>query len=152
MQNKPWDNICYKVEYTFKVKEDLQVKQSKIIFDMGINCNTKDESIRKVFTRENYLINSRIPEDHHIRLLYELEQAVYPLEIEVNTYDNFERIPGHGLWFSTWQKKADAILQEKYSREFAESLRDQVQESMETEEKLKQKIQQEAFWRLYFFV
>ena len=152
MQNKSWEHTrIYKTEHNLEVKERSQTKQSRVSFDMGINCNTKDESIRKVFTRENYLINSKIPKEHHIRLLYELEQAVYPLEIEVNTYENFERIPGHGLWFSTWQKKADAILQEKYSREFAESLKNQVQGNLETEEKLKQKIQEKAFWKLYFF-
>lgn len=152
MQNKSWEHTrIYKTEHSLEVKERSQIKQSRVSFDMRISCNSQDESIRRVFKRENYLINSQIPEDHHIRLLYELEQAIYPLEIEVNIYDNFERIPGHELWFSTWQKKVNTILKEKYSGEFAESLRDQIQESMETEEKLKQKIQQEAFWRLYFF-
>lgn len=48
---------------------------------MGINCNTKDDSIRKLFIWENYLINSRIPKFHYICLLCELEQAIYPLEV-----------------------------------------------------------------------
>lgn len=152
MQIKPWDNIrIYKVEHTLKVKESLQVKESRITFDMGISCNIKNGSIRKLFTRENCLINSKIPKEHHIRLLYELEQAIYPLEIEVNRYGNYEKIPGYALWFSNWQNKAEKILKENYRGEFAESLKNQLQENLETEEKLKQKIQEEAFWRLYFF-
>lgn len=69
-----------KVEHTGR-KSRSQVKQSTITFDMGINCNTKDDSIRKLFIWENYLINSRMPKFHYICLLCELEQAIYPLEV-----------------------------------------------------------------------
>ena len=47
---------------------------------MGINCNTKDDSIRKLFIREKYLINSKMPKFHYICLLCELEQAIYLLK------------------------------------------------------------------------
>ncbi|WP_128332171.1 hypothetical protein [Apibacter sp. HY039] len=151
MQVKDWKNTrIYKVNHTLEVKERSQNKQSRITFDMGIGCLSKEGSIQRIFTKENYRINSQLPNDHHIRLVCDLEQALYPLVIEVSPYENYERIPAFGLWKNDWWKKSEEVLKNKYEGDFAENLRNQYREMMETEEKLKQKIQEEAFWRLYF--
>lgn len=151
MQVKDWKNTrIYKVDHTLQVKERSQNKQSRINFDMGISCFIQGTSIQRIFTKENYRINSQPPKDHHIRLLCDLEQAMYPLIIEVTPYENYVKIPAYNLWKEDWRKKSQEVLKNKYKGDFAESLRIGYEKAMETEEKLKQKIQEEAFWRLYF--
>ena len=44
MQNKSWEHTrIYKTEHNLEVKERSQTKQSRVSFDMGGSCNTKDE-------------------------------------------------------------------------------------------------------------
>lgn len=152
MKVQNWKNTrIYKVEHTLEVKERSQNKKSHVTFDMGISCRlVQGENPCRIFTKENYQINAQSPNDHHIRLLCDLEQALYPLPIEVTPEEDYVKIPAYEQWRADWRKRAGERIQDTYEGNFAKSLKDQYEEAVATEAKLKQKIQEEAFWRLYF--
>ncbi|TWP27576.1 hypothetical protein ETU08_11260 [Apibacter muscae] len=152
MEVKDWKHTrLYKVSHTVEVKERSTLLKSETAYDLGIHCSTHPELKRRIFSKENLHLNGAWPKDPTVRLYAQLELATYPLEIEVDEEENFLTLPTYRLWLTHWKKKADALLSEQYHGDFAESLKENFLVTMDTEEKLKQKLQQEAFWNLFFF-
>lgn len=149
--NNPKNTRLYKVEHTLDIKERSQHKQSKINYDMAISYIANEKRLQRMFTKENLKISSKPSHDPNTDMVCNLELAMYPLTVEVNKYENYIQIVYYNLWKEKWLKKSGALLNTKYQEGVARQLRDQYKQAIETEEKLKQKIQEEAFWRLYFF-
>ena len=123
----------------------------KTNFEIDFEIQEKTNSERIYIIKKDKATNIDDNENSHLVILEQLEWFTYPLKIATNLEGNFLRMLDHKKWLTSWEQKAQLLLDEYDNLENLKDIRDKYYEIVKDELKFTANKFKEPFWNLLFF-
>lgn len=150
---QPWnDKRKYCVKHKITVHDNGNEKKSEVTFDILLSClpaTHQNNFIWKV-ERENFLLNDELPESPHMQMFIGAEESIYPLLLEISDQGKFLGIDDFFNWKNETFNQLEKV-KSQFEGFYAEDFITRFQEEIQSEAKLKKKLNGQAFFKLFVF-
>jgi hypothetical protein len=123
----------------------------KTRFNVEFLALNKDENKRVFGIKKNKFPNIPASDDSYSEIIEELDQYIYPIEIETDLEGNFLEILNYSKWLKNWELKTESIHLKFKDSQNAKNIRAKYFETIKDKDKFIENRFKEPFWNLLFF-